>query len=158
MNLGSFRILLPFFWTSWGFGDLNSAIFNSFHKSGWVWYDFGGPSEFRGGLTPQTPPRYATGDSTGVMATPLRQALARHCSARHCWGNYRRFFAAPRLCVFTGAFVQNLTSKLQYDINKHVSGNCFVLHADTHERYAERKERLSSCTKCDVCGVLWVSV
>jgi len=29
---GSFRILLPFFRTSWGFGILNSAIFNSFHN------------------------------------------------------------------------------------------------------------------------------
>ena len=28
---GSFRILLPFFQTSWGIGFLNSAIFNSFH-------------------------------------------------------------------------------------------------------------------------------
>ena len=28
---GSFRILLPFFRTSWGVGFLNSAIFNSFH-------------------------------------------------------------------------------------------------------------------------------
>jgi len=28
---GSFRILLPFFRTSWGVGVLNSAIFNSFH-------------------------------------------------------------------------------------------------------------------------------
>jgi len=28
---GSFRILLPFFQTSWGVGILNSAIFNSFH-------------------------------------------------------------------------------------------------------------------------------
>jgi len=27
---GSFRILLPVFWTSWGVGVLNSAIFNSF--------------------------------------------------------------------------------------------------------------------------------
>ena len=27
MNLGSFRILLPFFITSWGVGVLNSAIF-----------------------------------------------------------------------------------------------------------------------------------
>ena len=32
MNLGSFRILLPFFRTSWGAGVLNSAIFNSFHN------------------------------------------------------------------------------------------------------------------------------
>jgi len=29
---GSFRILLPFFLTSWGVGVLNSAIFNSFHN------------------------------------------------------------------------------------------------------------------------------
>jgi len=29
---GSFRILLPFFQTSWGVGILNSAIFNSFHN------------------------------------------------------------------------------------------------------------------------------
>jgi len=29
---GSFRILLPFFRTSWGVGVLNSEIFNSFHN------------------------------------------------------------------------------------------------------------------------------
>ena len=29
---GSFRILLPFFRTSWGVGVLNSAIINSFHN------------------------------------------------------------------------------------------------------------------------------
>ena len=29
---GSFRILLPFFRTSWGVGILNSATFNSFHN------------------------------------------------------------------------------------------------------------------------------
>jgi len=29
---GSFRILLPFFRTSWGVCFLNSAIFNSFHN------------------------------------------------------------------------------------------------------------------------------
>ena len=29
---GSFKILLPFFQTSWGVGILNSAIFNSFHN------------------------------------------------------------------------------------------------------------------------------
>ena len=29
---GSFRILLPFFQTSWSVGVLNSAIFNSFHN------------------------------------------------------------------------------------------------------------------------------
>ena len=34
---GSFRILLPFFRTSWGVGFLNSAVFNSFHN----WVEFG---------------------------------------------------------------------------------------------------------------------
>jgi len=29
---GRFRILLPFFRTSWGNGFLNSAMFNSFHN------------------------------------------------------------------------------------------------------------------------------
>jgi len=29
---GNFRILLPFFQTSWGVGFLNSTIFNSFHN------------------------------------------------------------------------------------------------------------------------------
>ena len=42
---GSFRILLPFFRTSWGVGFLNSAIFNSFHNR----VEFGG-----GGF--ETPP------------------------------------------------------------------------------------------------------
>ena len=37
MNLGSFRILLPFFRKSWCVGVLNSAIFNSFHN----WVEFG---------------------------------------------------------------------------------------------------------------------
>jgi len=34
---GSFRILLPFFQTSWGVGVLNWTIFNSFHN----WVEFG---------------------------------------------------------------------------------------------------------------------
>ena len=56
-NLGSFRILLPFFQTSCSVGILNSAIFNSFHnrvESGTILeglQNFGG-----GGWTPQTPP------------------------------------------------------------------------------------------------------
>jgi len=29
---GSFRVLLPFFRTSWGVGVLNSEIFNGFHS------------------------------------------------------------------------------------------------------------------------------
>jgi len=46
---GSFRNLLPFFWTSLGVGILNSAIFNSFHN----WVEFGtileGRRNFGGG-------------------------------------------------------------------------------------------------------------
>jgi len=37
---GSFRILLPFFRTSWGFGDPNTPIFNNFHSRvefGTIW-------------------------------------------------------------------------------------------------------------------------
>ena len=56
---GSFRILLPFFRTSWDVGVLNSAICNSFHNR----VVFGTILEFRGGEgveNPDTPPRYAT--------------------------------------------------------------------------------------------------
>ena len=54
---GSFRILLPFFRTSWSVGVLNSAIFNSFHNR----FLFGTILEGlrnlgRWGLNPQTPP------------------------------------------------------------------------------------------------------
>ena len=50
---GSFRILLPFFRTSWGVGVLNSAFFNRFHSR----VEFGtileGLRSFgRGGLNP----------------------------------------------------------------------------------------------------------
>jgi len=57
LNLGSFRILLPFFPTSWGVGILNSAIFNSFHNQ----VEFGTILESLGisgggGFEPPTPP------------------------------------------------------------------------------------------------------
>jgi len=60
---GSFRILLPFFRTSWGVDVLNSAIFNSFHNR----VEFGtileGLRNFGGGVElPQTP-----------LSTPLTQ-------------------------------------------------------------------------------------
>ena len=81
-NLGSFRILLPFFRTYRVVGFLNSAIFNSIHKSGWFWHDFGGPSEFRGvggGWTPQPPsPRYAT-----AFKKPLLYFCCPHCTVFH---------------------------------------------------------------------------
>ena len=58
---GSFRILLPFFRTSWGVGVLNSAIFNGFQiglSLARFWKSFG-ISE--GGFeSPKPPPRYAT--------------------------------------------------------------------------------------------------
>jgi len=61
---GGFRILLPFFRTSWGVGVLNSVIFNSFHNR----VEFGTILEGLrylgggGGFNPQNspPPRYAT--------------------------------------------------------------------------------------------------
>ena len=59
---GSFRILLPFFRTSWGVGILNSAIFKSLHKQ----VEFGtildGLRYFGGGGLNQLKirPRYAT--------------------------------------------------------------------------------------------------
>ena len=55
---GSFRILLPFFWTSWGVDILNSAIFNSFHNQGEFGTILEGLRNF-GGVEPP-PPRYAT--------------------------------------------------------------------------------------------------
>ena len=58
---GSFRILLPFFLTSWGVGVLNSTIFNSFHNR----VEFGTILEGlwnlgRGDLNTPNHPRYAT--------------------------------------------------------------------------------------------------
>jgi len=60
---GSFRILLPFFRTSWGVGFLNSVIFNSLHSL----VEFGtilvGLRNFGGGgwgLNPQIPPPLGT--------------------------------------------------------------------------------------------------
>jgi len=61
---GSFRILLPFFRTSWGVGALNSAIFNSFHNRVEFGTIFEGLRNFGGGggwgLNTLNPPRYAT--------------------------------------------------------------------------------------------------
>ena len=52
---GSFRILLPFFRTSWGVGVLNSAIFNSFNNRvefGTIWRAF----RISGGVQPPPKP------------------------------------------------------------------------------------------------------
>ena len=57
---GSFRILLPFFRTSWGVGFLNSATFNSFHNR----VEFGtileGLRNFGGGGVQHPPPTTTT--------------------------------------------------------------------------------------------------
>jgi len=49
---GSFRILLPFFRTSWGFGVRNSAIFNSFHNRVEFGMILDGLWNFEGSLDP----------------------------------------------------------------------------------------------------------
>ena len=60
-NLGSFRILLPFFRTSWCVGVLNSAVFNSFHNRVQFGTILEGLRNWGGGVwTPQPPHRYAT--------------------------------------------------------------------------------------------------
>ena len=46
---GSFRILLPFFRTSWSVSFLNPAIFNSFHNRGEFGTILEGLRNFRGG-------------------------------------------------------------------------------------------------------------
>jgi len=54
---GSFRILLPFFRTSWGVGVLNSAIFNFFHNRVEFGTILGGLRNFGGGrFEPPTHP------------------------------------------------------------------------------------------------------
>ena len=54
------EIYCLFFQTSWGFGIITSAIFNSFHNR----VEFGmileGLQNFGGGFEPPNPPRYAT--------------------------------------------------------------------------------------------------
>jgi len=53
---GSFKILLPFFRTSWGVGVLNSDIFNTFHNRAEFGTILEGFRYFGGGLTPPNTP------------------------------------------------------------------------------------------------------
>jgi hypothetical protein len=53
---GSFRVLLPFFGTSWCVGVLNSAIFNSFHNRVEFGTILGGLRNFGGGGVFEPPP------------------------------------------------------------------------------------------------------
>jgi hypothetical protein len=69
---GSFRILLPFFRTSWGVGVLNSTIFNSFHKL----VEFGtileGLRNFgEGGLNPRKPQALGTPLNMIILKLPF---------------------------------------------------------------------------------------
>jgi len=58
----SFRILLPFFRTSWGVGSPNSAIFNSFHNRVEFSTILEGLRNLGGGrVEPPNSPRYAAG-------------------------------------------------------------------------------------------------
>jgi len=50
----SFRILLPFFRTTWGVGVLNSAVFNSFHNQVEFGTIFGGLRMGGGGFNPSS--------------------------------------------------------------------------------------------------------
>ena len=52
---GSFRILLPFFRTSWGVGILNSAFFNSLHNRVEYGTILEGLRNFGGGVEPLNP-------------------------------------------------------------------------------------------------------
>ena len=57
---GGFRILLPFFRTSWGVGVLNSVIFNSFHNRVEFSMIFEGLPNFGGGFEPPPPVHQCT--------------------------------------------------------------------------------------------------
>ena len=111
-NLGSFRILLPFFRTPWGVGVLNSAIFNSFYKSGCVWHNFGGPSEFRGGLCTPTPSRYVTAE--GGSLPLLSQSDHFDWYDRNVFANawQESVLAELRAFIFVGAL--NKTAQRQW--------------------------------------------
>jgi len=74
---GSFRILLPFFRTSWSVGVLNSAIFNSFHNrvefgtilEGFRNFGLGGGGVEHTKPPPYPVPWYATGRGNPTVPT-----------------------------------------------------------------------------------------
>ena len=84
---GSFRILVPFFRTSWGVGVLNSAIFNSFHNRvefGTIWRAFwisGGG----GGWTNLPPPPSTPLAQTGALLPRIwrQQVCVKWCTRQH---------------------------------------------------------------------------
>jgi len=102
---GNFRILLPFLRTSWGVGVLNSAVFNNFSQSGWVWHDFGGPSEFRGGVGWNPPPlvrHWSEEPSEYCHAVPTSGLFVNYTSSDSfvkCWPGRCDRFPTTRLLV-----------------------------------------------------------
>jgi len=95
---GSFRMLLPFFQTSWNVGLLNSAIFNSFHNR----VEFGTISEGLrnflggGGLNPQPPPpRYA---AAWVRHVADYSIILRCCTVST--GKYMSAFRSIIFCLY----------------------------------------------------------
>jgi len=65
-----FRILLPFFRTSWSVSVLNSAIFNSFHNRVEFVTILEGLRNFGGGLNTPNPPPLGTPLSTAAGLSP----------------------------------------------------------------------------------------
>jgi len=101
---GSFRILLPFFWTSWGVGFLNSAIFKLIRMLEWNTKHF--PLNLQSGLTLSNFRDAAVG-----LNSETRYATARVCIKRNLylinynrmrtqlttkWKSRRRFFLLMR--------------------------------------------------------------
>ena len=115
---GSFRILLPFFRTSWGVGFLNSVIFNIFHNR----VDFGtileGLRNF-GGEEGWTPPQYPTVKVQGPVTWKWQIHLIRKLEICGALGLYRnvtvnehRIVRALYLLSSTSADIQPVTFNL----------------------------------------------
>jgi len=136
---GSFRILLPFFRTSWGVGVLNSAISNSFHNR----VEFctilvglrGG-----GGWTPQPPPRYAT--AKGDRAERLRRfKLTLHVkkATPSLWSTLRKY-CTRNLDISLRSFVTIKCNLYSLD------SNCMTLRPLHHTSHANH----TSCPTPDI--------
>ena len=80
---GSFRILLPFFRTSWCVGVLNSAIFNSLHNR----VEFGtileGLRNFRGGGGLDPPKSSAVRHCAALYLSVLMEQFGSFCTNFH---------------------------------------------------------------------------
>ena len=101
---GSFRILLPFFRTSWGVRVLNSAIFNSFHN----WVELGtileGLRNFGGGgwFEPPNPP-----PSVRRCSPPLLRWTQHHIKLRSTTNTYLYSTPSDRQILFSKTVFMN---------------------------------------------------